>query len=142
MIIFKTFKCLKQCRSSRSVRKFHSSLIDIHPEVQNAFQKNLPVLSLESTILTHGMPYPHNVSTAIEVQNIARHQGAVPATIAIIEGRIKVGLDDNQIEQLGHPKNANKTVKTSRRDLPCVLSQVEIVWGYDSVRNSSDLQPG
>ncbi|KAI5750758.1 hypothetical protein M8J77_001054 [Diaphorina citri] len=118
-------KFIKHLRQFDSIsrRRLHSSLLDIAPEIQYAFHKKLPVLSLESTILTHGMPYPENITTAMEVQHIARNQGVVPATVGIIDGRIKVGLSDNQIEELGHPNNKHKTVKTSRRDLPYVLSQ-------------------
>lgn len=72
----------------------------ISPEVADAVEKGKPVVALESTIISHGMPYPKNVATAIEVENIIRDNGAVPATIAILQGRIKVGLTREEIEVL------------------------------------------
>nr|WP_274609544.1 pseudouridine-5'-phosphate glycosidase [Mesobacillus boroniphilus] len=78
-----------------------------------------PVVALESTIISHGMPYPQNVKTAREVEQIIRENGAVPATIAILDGKIKVGLSDEELEYLGQSKDVEKA---SRRDLPYLLS--------------------
>lgn len=94
--------------------------IEIKPEVQEAIQQNKPVVALESTIITHGMPYPANVETALEVERIIRENGAIPATMAIINGKIKVGLTKEEIEGLAQEK---KVVKASRRDLPVILAQ-------------------
>lgn len=94
--------------------------IDIHPEVQKALDENRAVVALESTIISHGMPYPQNVETARKVEDIIREGGAVPATIAILNGRIKVGLSADDLEYLGSAKNV---AKASRRDIPFILAQ-------------------
>jgi pseudouridine-5'-phosphate glycosidase len=90
------------------------------PEVAHARSTGQPVVALESTIISHGMPYPQNVQTAREVEQVIRDAGAVPATIALIGGKICIGLSDAQLEQLG---TASDAVKVSRRDLAYVLSQ-------------------
>jgi len=95
------------------------SFLLFSPEVASARAAGKPVVALESTIISHGMPYPQNVQTAREVEQIIRDAGAVPATIAIIDGRICVGLNDEQLELLGASPDA---LKVSRRDLPYVLS--------------------
>ena len=92
-------------------------------EVRAARAAGKPIVALESTIISHGMPYPQNVQTAREVEQIIRDGGAVPATIAIIDGKICVGLSDAQLEQLG---NTEGVLKVSRRDLPYVLSQKKL----------------
>ena len=89
------------------------------PEVAAARAARKPIVALESTIISHGMPYPQNVTTAMEVEQIIRDAGAVPATIAIIDGKICVGLGPEQLELLGSSPDA---MKVSRRDLPYVLS--------------------
>lgn len=89
-------------------------------EVRAARAAGKPIVALESTIISHGMPYPQNVQTAREVEQIIRDGGATPATIALIDGKICVGLSDAQLEQLG---NTEGVLKVSRRDLPYVLSQ-------------------
>jgi pseudouridine-5'-phosphate glycosidase len=94
--------------------------VEIKEEVLQALNEGRPVVALESTIISHGMPYPKNVETALKVEEVIRCEGAVPATIAIIEGRIRVGLDSDEIDFLGREKGV---VKTSRRDLPFVLSR-------------------
>ncbi|CAH0526140.1 pseudouridine-5'-phosphate glycosidase [Vibrio hippocampi] len=94
--------------------------LDILPEVADALANNQPVVALESTIISHGMPYPRNVETALIVEQTIRESGAVPATIAIIEGRLKVGLSHDQIEYLG--KAGRKVTKVSRRDIPFLVA--------------------
>lgn len=94
--------------------------VDIHPEVAAAIAKKAAVVALESTIISHGMPYPQNVQTARQVEMIVREQGAVPATIGIINGRIKVGLTEEELEFMGKEKNIHKV---SRRDLPMIVAQ-------------------
>jgi pseudouridine-5'-phosphate glycosidase len=96
-----------------------SRFLDIAPEVQAALQRGAAVVALESTIITHGMPYPQNVATAREVEAVVRQNGAVPATIAIIGGRIKVGLSEEELEWLGTAKDV---MKLSRADLPYAVS--------------------
>jgi pseudouridine-5'-phosphate glycosidase len=97
----------------------HSFLL-FSPEVAAARTAGKPIVALESTIISHGMPYPQNVQTAREVEQVIRDAGAVPATIAIIGGKICVGLSNAQLELLG---SSNDAMKVSRRDLPYVLSQ-------------------
>lgn len=83
---------------------FLKDYIEISEEVKNGINENKPIVALESTIITHGMPYPENVNTAIEVENIIRNNGAIPATIAIMNGIIKVGLTKEEIELLANQK--------------------------------------
>lgn len=93
--------------------------LHIHPEVQAALQNHQPVVALESTIIAHGMPYPQNVETARQVESIVRDHGAIPATIAILNGKLCVGLDAQQLEQLG---NTEDVWKVSIRDMAYVVS--------------------
>ena len=95
--------------------------LDIHPEVEAALRENRPVVALESTIISHGMPYPQNVETALNVEKIIRENGAVPATIAIIGGRLKAGLSPEKIEYFG--KKGREITKVSRRDLAAVCAR-------------------
>ncbi len=92
----------------------------IKPEVKAALDAGLPVVALESTIISHGMPYPENVETALETERIIREEGAVPATIAILGGKIHVGLTEAELELLA---SRTDVFKVSRRDMPYVLSQ-------------------
>ena len=94
--------------------------LDISPEVQQALRDNKPVVALESTIISHGMPYPQNVATALQVEAEVRAHGAVPATIAIMDGRLKAGLSVEDIELLG--KRGRDAIKVSRRDIPFVIA--------------------
>jgi pseudouridylate synthase len=96
------------------------SYLEISPEVAEALDQKRPVVAMESTIIAHGMPYPENVETAIRCESIAREQGAVPATIAIIGGKFKVGLTPGEIEMLG--QEGQKIPKTSRRDIAFILA--------------------
>ena len=95
--------------------------LDISPEVQQALAEGKPVVALESTIISHGMPYPKNVETAMLVEKTIRENGAVPATIAIIGGRLKAGLSADEIEYLG--KSGRKVAKVSRRDLAAIVAR-------------------
>ncbi len=95
--------------------------LDISPEVQQALAEGKPVVALESTIISHGMPYPKNVETAMLVEKTIRDNGAVPATIAIIGGRLKAGLSPEEIEYLG--KSGRKVAKVSRRDLAAIVAR-------------------
>lgn len=94
--------------------------LDINKEVKDALDAGRPVVALESTIISHGMPYPKNVETAFNVEKIIRDNGAVPATIAIIQGQLKVGLTKAEIEYLGQSK---AVIKTSRRDIPFIVAK-------------------
>jgi pseudouridine-5'-phosphate glycosidase len=95
--------------------------LDILPEIENAIARGKPVVALESTIISHGMPYPKNVETAKEVEQMVRDNGATPATIAILGGRLKVGLNDQELEYLG--KSGLSITKVSRRDIPFIVSK-------------------
>ena len=95
--------------------------LDIAPEVKKALDEGKPVVALESTIISHGMPYPQNKETALKVEEIIRSCGAVPATIAIIGGRLKAGLTPEEIDYLG--KAGHAVTKASRRDLPVLVAK-------------------
>jgi pseudouridine-5'-phosphate glycosidase len=93
----------------------------LNEEVTRAIQANQPVVALESTIISHGMPFPQNMETALKVEEIVRKNGAVPATIAILDGKFKVGLSTDEIRHLG--QKGQGVVKASRRDIPYLISQ-------------------
>lgn len=97
-----------------------NKFIDLSKEVKEAKEERKPVVALESTIISHGMPYPENIETAKTLENIVREHGAIPATIAIINGRIKIGLSEEELEFMGTSK---EILKASRRDLPVVLAK-------------------
>ena len=97
--------------------------LDILPEVAEAIADGRPVVALESTIISHGMPYPQNVETALKVEQIIRENGAVPATVAIIGGRLKAGLSPEEIEYFG--KKGRAIAKASRRDLAMLCARGE-----------------
>lgn len=94
--------------------------LNINPEVKKALKDGQAVVALESTIISHGMPYPKNVETALAVEQIVRDNGAIPATIAIIKGKLRVGLTPEEIEYLGI---GNDIVKASRRDIPFIVAK-------------------
>jgi pseudouridylate synthase len=98
-----------------------ADLLDFSAEVAEARSAKKPIVALESTIITHGMPYPRNVETALAVEHAAREMGAVPATIAVIEGHLRVGLDEQEIDRLGQLSGG--VVKASRRDLALVAAR-------------------
>ena len=100
-----------------------NKFLDVKPEVAEAIAAGKPVVALESTIISHGMPYPQNVQTALEVERIIRENGAVPATIAIIGGRLKAGLTPEEIEYFG--KKGQSIAKASRRDLAVLCARGE-----------------
>ncbi|MDF1510800.1 pseudouridine-5'-phosphate glycosidase [Robertmurraya sp. DFI.2.37] len=95
------------------------SYIVLSEEVKQAQEQRKPIVALESTIISHGMPYPQNVKTAREVEQIIRDNGAVPATIAILDGKIKIGLSDEELEMFGQSKDV---AKASRRDIPYLIA--------------------
>lgn len=94
--------------------------MEISAEVRKAMEEGKPVVALESTIISHGMPYPQNVKTALEVERIVRENGSVPATIGIIGGVLKIGMTEEEIEYFG---KAEGVIKTSRRDLPFIVAK-------------------
>ncbi len=95
--------------------------LSLSPEVQQALADNRPIVALESTIISHGMPYPQNVQTALRVEQTIRDHGATPATIAVIGGKLKAGCTPEEIEYLGHKGQA--VTKASRRDLPVLIAR-------------------
>lgn len=99
----------------------NNTYLSISPEVQEALKAGKPVVALESTIISHGMPYPQNVETALKVEQTIRENGAVPATIAIIGGQLKAGCTPKEIEYLG--KKGQAVIKASRRDLPVLIAR-------------------
>ena len=98
-----------------------SPFFEISPSVQAALKDKKPIVALESTIISHGMPYPQNVETALKVEACVRENGAIPATIAIINGKMKAGLSMDEIEILG--KQGQSVAKVSRRDMPMIIAQ-------------------
>lgn len=100
--------------------KLEKEYLVIDPEVETAIHSGKPVVALESTIIAHGMPYPQNVQTAEQVNEVIRSFGAVPATIGILSGKIKVGMNHDEIEYMAQAKNV---VKVSRRDFPLVIAR-------------------
>ena len=105
--------------NTSNLRKY----LDVSEEVQKALAEGRPVVALESTIISHGMPYPQNVETALNVEKVVRDNGAVPATIAIIGGKLKVGISKEEIDHLGR-KGLN-VIKASRRDIPVLAAKGE-----------------
>ena len=94
--------------------------LEVSEEVKHALENNIPIVALESTIISHGMPYPQNVETALKVESIVRENGCIPATTAIINGKLKAGLTKEEIELLG--KEGLKVSKVSRRDIPYIVA--------------------
>ncbi|MBC7900115.1 MAG: pseudouridine-5'-phosphate glycosidase [Saprospiraceae bacterium] len=92
--------------------------LNFSPEVSTALRKSLPIVALESTVIAHGLPYPRNLETALKLEQIVRENGAVPATIAVFDGEVCVGLNEKQIEKLATSQNIRKI---SRRDLPVAI---------------------
>jgi len=97
-----------------------NALIDLHPEVAEALHARKPVVALESTIITHGMPYPVNLETARSVERNVRVSGSIPATIGLIDGRVKIGLEPHELERLAERRN--QPVKLSRRDIGAAIA--------------------
>jgi pseudouridine-5'-phosphate glycosidase len=104
-------------------KNVNNSYLDVSAEVEDALRRGQPVVALESTIISHGMPHPRNVETALQVEADVRANGAIPATIAILGGRLKVGLTDIDINNLG--EKGQQVIKTSRRDIPFVVARGE-----------------
>ena len=110
----------KRGLSSLTTALKNNAPIDIHPEVAEALHARKPVVALESTIITHGMPYPVNLETARSVERKVRVSGSTPATIGLIDGRIKIGLEPQELERLAECKN--RPVKLSRRDTSAAIT--------------------
>lgn len=113
--------CTRPISSLAAALKEHAP-IDVHPEVQDALAHGRPVVALETTIVTHGMPYPANLETARSVEGNVRKGGAIPATIGLIEGRVKIGLEAHELERLADVRANPGAVKLSRRDLGAAIA--------------------
>lgn len=118
------YRCIVNRACTGNVRRSVSRLsaierlnapIDIHPEVEEALGTGKPVVSLETALVTHGLPYPNNLELGLELESIVRSTGTVPATIGMIDGRIKVGLERSELERLANPEG--RKAKLSRRDI-------------------------
>ncbi len=96
--------------------------IDVHPEVEQALLENRPLVALETALVTHGLPYPINLETAASIERHVRSASAIPATIGVIEGRVKIGLDSAQLEHLADVRTNRGSVKLSRRDLAAAMA--------------------
>ena len=103
--------------------------VRVNPEVEKALKEHKPVIALESTIISHGMPYPQNVETAMKVESIIREHGGVPATVGLVDGEGVVGLTPEEIEEMG--KRGMSSPKVSRRDLPMIIAEKS--WGATTV---------
>jgi len=103
------------------LNNLENTFLDIAPEVEEALREGRPVVALESTIICHGMSHPKNVETAIKVEQIVRENAAVPATVAILNGRLKVGLGSQEINYLGN--KGQQVIKSSRRDIPFIVAR-------------------
>jgi pseudouridine-5'-phosphate glycosidase/pseudouridine kinase len=99
---------------------FQGAPVDVHPEVEDALANGCPVVALESTIITHGMPYPTSLEMARSLEDIVRSTGSIPATIGLIEGRIKIGLQPGELERLA--SRSADPVKLSRRDIAAAIA--------------------
>ena len=110
----------KRGLSSLAATLKNNALIDVHSEVAEALHARKPVVALESTIITHGMPYPVNLETAMSVERNVRASGSIPATIGLIDGRVKIGLESHELERLA--EDSNKSVKVSRRDIGAAIA--------------------
>ncbi|KAH7883537.1 indigoidine synthase A-like protein [Phlebopus sp. FC_14] len=99
---------------------YHGAPVDVHPEVEDALATGRPVVALESTIITHGMPYPTSLDMAQSVEGIIRSTGSIPATIGLVEGRVKIGLRSNELERLA--SRTSNPVKLSRRDIATAIA--------------------
>lgn len=116
-----SLRCRRPISSLSAALKEHAP-IDVHPEVQEALAHGQPVVALETTIVTHGMPYPTNRETAQSVENNVRKVGAIPATIGLIQGRLKIGLESHELERLADVSGNPSVVKLSRRDLGAAIA--------------------
>lgn len=96
--------------------------VDVHPEVEEALSSGKPVVALESTIITHGMPYPTSLQMAQSVESIVRSTGSVPATIALLGGRVKIGLCPSELERLADRRSGQIATKLSRRDIAAAIA--------------------
>ncbi|GMF80262.1 unnamed protein product [[Candida] boidinii] len=115
------FKRIHIATRFRPFLRNHSTCIQVSDEVRQSLLENKPVLALESTIITHGLPYPDNINMANKVESLIRSHNVTPATISFIDGTPKIGLSQSEIEKLGDINNY-KSLKISRRDIPYIMS--------------------
>ena len=106
---------------SSTLSKNNNSYLDVNPSVKSAIDNGEPVVALESTIICHGMPYPKNLETALNVEKTVKQNGATPATVAILDGRLKAGISEDEMHFLA--KQGDKINKVSRRDIPLSIAR-------------------
>ena len=106
---------------SSPLRKNNKSYLDVNPSVKSAIDNGEPIVALESTIICHGMPYPKNLETALNVEKTVKQNGAIPATVAILDGRLKAGISEDEMHFLA--KQGDKINKVSRRDIPLSIAR-------------------
>lgn len=104
--------------------EFQASLLTLSKEVHAARDAGLPIVGLETTIYTHGFPYPDNVKLALDLEQIVRDNGGVPATIGVLDGQIRVGMTTNELTTLASSAGKPETMKVSRRDIPYIVGMV------------------
>ncbi|KAJ7596984.1 indigoidine synthase A-like protein [Mycena floridula] len=101
-----------------------NELLEIHPEIQEAIASKKPIVALETTLVTHGFPYPTNVNLSLQLEDIVRSTGAIPATIAVMGGKVKIGMERTDLEQLVDTSNGMSPIKVSRRDIAaCIVNK-------------------
>jgi pseudouridine-5'-phosphate glycosidase/pseudouridine kinase len=112
-------------RAAYSTRQsLKTTALRLSDEVEAAIQSNIPIVALETTIYTHGFPYPDNVALALNLESVVRRNGAIPATIGVLNGVARVGLSSEEITTLASSAGKPETMKVSRRDLPYILGMV------------------
>lgn len=121
---FEPVKAPKVAASIPSESSHDKPIFRISPEVFQAVRNNVPVVALETTIYTHGFPYPENLALALDLEKIVRANGAIPATIGVVEGVARIGLTSEEITTLAAGAGKPETMKVSRRDLPYILGMV------------------
>ena len=117
--------CTRHARGLATLNQYKGALercapIDIHPEVEDALVNNKPVVALETTVITHGLPRPQNYQLGRSLENIVRSTGSIPATIGVIGGRVKIGLQENELQRLA--ERTHKPAKLSRRDVAAAIA--------------------
>lgn len=111
---------IPHARGLSTSNQYKRAPIDIHPEVEDALANNKPIVALETTVITHGLPQPENFRLGRSLENIVRSTGSIPATIGVIDGRVKIGLYESQLQRLA--ERTHKPVKLSRRDVAAAIA--------------------
>jgi len=122
MTVIRGLCCVRKCRglSYLTRRLPRDAPLDIHPEVEDALAHQKPVVALETALVTHGLPYPTNLDVPLALEGVVRSTGSIPATIGIIQGRVKIGLEKHELERLAERRM--NPVKISRRDIAAAIA--------------------